>query len=157
MITNSIVDSTTTEDGMRMIKVDQFGAKEPYECSPYGFDSNPVKDMTAIYADTSENGEPIIIGYVNENQLAEVGELRLYNSEQGYIWIKKDDSIELNGNARTIVAFQNLKTELENTISKLNAELTKIQYAITGLGGTYPKVDVSIDIDSSEVKDVKVK
>lgn len=157
MITNSIVDSTMTEDGMRMIKVDQFGAKEPYECSPYGFDSNPIKDMTAIYADTSENGEPIIIGYVNENQLAEVGELRLYNSGQGYIWIKNDDSIELNGNARTIIAFQDLKSELENTITKLNAELTKIQTSITGLGGTYPKVDVSIDIDSSEVKDVKVK
>ena len=121
MITNAIVDSTTTEDGMRMIKVDQFGAKEPYECSPYGFDSNPVKDMTAIYADTSENGEPIIIGYVNENQLADVGELRLYNSNKGYIWLKKDDTIELNGNSRTIVAFINLKTELENTIVKVNA------------------------------------
>ena len=157
MITNSIVDSTTTEDGMRMIKVDQFGAKEPYECSPYGFDSNPVKDMTAIYADTSENGEPIIIGYVNENQLADVGELRLYNSNKGYIWLKKDDTIELNGNSRTIVAFINLKTELENTINKLNVELTKIQTAITALGGSYPKVDVDINIDSSEVKDVKVK
>lgn len=157
MITNATVDSTSTEDGMRMVKVDQFGAKEPYECSPYGFDSNPVKDMTAIYADTSENGEPIIIGYVNENQLAEVGELRLYNSEQGYIWIKKDDSIELNGNARTIVAFQNLKTELQNTIVKVNAELVKIQTAITALGGAYAKTDVNIDISSSEVKDVKVK
>ena len=157
MITNSIVDSTTTEDGMRMIKVDQFGAKEPYECSPYGFDSNPVKDMTAIYADTSENGEPIIIGYVNENQLADVGELRLYNSNKGYIWLKKDDTIELNGNSRTIVAFINLKTELENTIVKVNAELVKIQTAITALGGAYAKTDVNIDISSSEVKDVKVK
>lgn len=157
MITNSIVDSTTTEDGMRMIKVDQFGAKEPYECSPYGFDSNPVKDMTAIYADTSENGEPIIIGYVNENQLADVGELRLYNSNKGYIWLKKDDTIELNGNSRTIVAFINLKTELENTINKLNVELTKIQTAITALGGSYVQVNVEVNIDSSEVKDVKVK
>ena len=157
MITNSIVDSTTTEDGMRMIKVDQFGAKEPYECSPYGFDSNPVKDMTAIYADTSENGEPIIIGYVNENQLADVGELRLYNSNKGYIWLKKDDTIELNGNSRTIVAFIDLKTELENTINKLNVELTKIQTAITALGGSYVQVNVEVNIDSSEVKDVKVK
>ena len=157
MITNAIVDSTTTEDGMRMIKVDQFGAKEPYECSPYGFDSNPVKDMTAIYADTSENGEPIIIGYVNENQLADVGELRLYNSNKGYIWLKKDDTIELNGNSRTIVAFINLKTELENTINKLNVELTKIQTAITALGGSYVQVNVEVNIDSSEVKDVKVK
>ena len=157
MITNSIVDSTTTEDGMRMIKVDQFGAKEPYECSPYGFDSNPVKDMTAIYADTSENGEPIIIGYVNENQLADVGELRLYNSNKGYIWLKNDDTIELNGNSRTIVAFIDLKTELENTINKLNVELTKIQTAITALGGSYVQVNVEVNIDSSEVKDVKVK
>ncbi len=157
MITNSIVDSTTTEDGMRMIKVDQFGAKEPYECSPYGFDSNPVKDMTAIYADTSENGEPIIIGYVNENQLADVGELRLYNSNKGYIWLKKDDTIELNGNSRTIVAFIDLKTELENTINKLNVELTKIQTSIVALGGSYVQVNVEVNIDSSEVKDVKVK
>ena len=157
MITNSIVDSTTTEDGMRMIKVDQFGAKEPYECSPYGFDSNPVKDMTAIYADTSENGEPIIIGYVNENQLADVGEIRLYNSNKGYVWLRKDDTIELNGDSRTIVAFIDLKTELENTIVKVNAELVKIQTAITALGGVYAQVNVEVNIDSSEVKDVKVK
>ena len=157
MITNAIVDSTMTEDGMRMVKVDQFGSKEPYECSPYGFDSNPVKDMTAIYADTSENGEPIIIGYVNENQLADVGEIRLYNSNKGYVWLRKDDTIELNGDSRTIVAFIDLKTELENTIVKVNAELVKIQTAITALGGVYAQVNVEVNIDSSEVKDVKVK
>ena len=157
MITNSIVDSTTTEDGMRMIKVDQFGAKEPYECAPFGFDSNPVKDMTAVYADTSENGEPVIIGYINENQLSDIGELRLYNSNKGYVWLKKDDTIELNGNSRTIVAFIDLKTELENTINKLNVELTKIQTAITALGGAYAQVNVEVNINSSEVKDVKVK
>lgn len=157
MITNAIVNSTSTEDGIRMIKVDQFGAKEPYECAPFGFDSNPVKDMTAVYADTSENGEPIIIGYINENQLADVGELRLYNSNKGYIWLKNDDTIELNGNSRTIVAFIDLKTELENTINKLNVELTKIQTAITSLGGAYAQVNVEVNIDNSEVKDVKVK
>ena len=157
MITNATVDSTSTEDGMRMIKVDQFGAKEPYECAPFGFDSNPVKDMTAVYADTSENGEPIIIGYINENQLADVGELRLYNSNKSYIWLKNDDTIELNGNSRTIVAFIDLKRELENTINKLNVELTKIQTAITALGGAYAQVNVEVNIDSSEVKDVKVK
>ena len=157
MITNATVDSTSTEDGMRMIKVDQFGAKEPYECAPFGFDSNPVKDMTAVYADTSENGEPVIIGYINENQLSEVGELRLYNSEQGYIWIKNNNTIELNGDKRTIVAFQDLKTELENTIVKVNAELVKIQTAMTALGGVYAQVNVEVNIDSSEVKDVKVK
>ena len=157
MITNSIVDSTTTEDGMRMIKVDQFGAKEPYECAPFGFDSNPVKDMTAVYADTSENGEPVIIGYINENQLSDIGELRLYNSNKGYVWLKKDDTIELNGNSRTIVAFIDLKTELENTINKLNVELTKIQTSITALGGAYAQVNVEVNIDNSEVKDVKVK
>ena len=157
MITNSVVNDTYTDEGMRMIKVDQFGAKEVYECSPFGFDSNPIKDMTAIYADTSENGEPIIIGYINENQIAEKGELRLYNSNKGYVWLKKDDTIELNGNSRTIVAFIDLKTELENTINKLNVELTKIQTAITALGGSYVQVNVEVNIDSSEVKDVKVK
>ena len=157
MITNATVDSTSTEDGMRMIKVDQFGAKEPYECAPFGFDSNPVKDMTAVYADTSENGEPVIIGYINENQLSDIGELRLYNSNKSYIWLKNDDTIELNGNSRTIVAFIDLKTELENTINKLNVELTKIQTAITALGGAYAQVNVEVNINSSEVKDVKVK
>lgn len=157
MITNAIVDSTSTDDGIRMIKVEQFGAKEPYECSPFGFDSNPIKDMVAIYSDTSENGEPVIIGYINENQLSEPGELRLYNSDKGYIWIRNNNTIELNGDKRTIVAFQDLKTELENTIVKVNAELVKIQTAITALGGAYTQTNVEVNIDSSEVKDVKVK
>lgn len=157
MITNAIVDSTTTEDGIRTIKVDQFGAKEPYECLPYGIDSNPLKGMTSVYAETSNNGEPVIIGYINESQISEPGEIRLFNSGKGYVWIRKDNSIELNGNKRTIVAYQDLKTELENTIVKLNAELVKIQTAITALGGAYAKQNVSIDISNSEVKDVKVE
>lgn len=157
MITNSVVNDTYTDEGMRMIKVDQFGAKEVYECSPFGFDSNPIKDMTAVYADTSENGEPIIIGYINENQIAEKGELRLYNSNEAYIQLKIDNTIELNGSDRTIVAYQDLVRELNKTINDLNTELTKIQTAISGLGGVYTLKNVEIDISSSEVKDVKVK
>jgi hypothetical protein len=45
--------------------------RECIEVSPYGIDSNPIKDMIALYGPTGENGKDVIIGYLNKNRTAE--------------------------------------------------------------------------------------
>jgi len=73
------------------------------EASPYGTDSSPIKNMIAIYAQTANGSESIVIGYINKNQLADVGEHRIYSTNsdgdlQAEIWLKKNGKILINAN-----------------------------------------------------------
>lgn len=162
-ITLSKVRSTLLEAGKRILKVEQFGVKTvDLEVSSFGDDGNPIENMTAIYADTSENGEPVIIGYVNENQLANVGEKRIYslNINGGlstYIWLRNNGNIEIGGTSHNAVRYAPLNTGIQSQTTGINAELAKISTAIGLLGGTYVVAPVTADISGSEVSDVFIK
>lgn len=149
------------EAGKRVLKVNQFGAKTANESMPFGIDSNPIKDMTAIYAETSNDSESLIIGYINESQLSESGETRIFSLDENkvlkaFVWCKNNGEIHLNGSDSTAVKFEQLKTSLQSTDTAINAELLKIQTAIATLGGTYVKVDITTNIDSSKSEKVKL-
>ncbi len=135
MISLSKVRSFAIEQGRRILKVQQYGAKTAVQSSSFGDDSAPLPNTSAIYAETQENGEPVIIGYINTNQLAAVGEKRIYsvNSEGNvvaFVWCKADGSLELNGNSSNAVKYQELDSALQAMVALVNAELTKVQ---TGL------------------------
>lgn len=154
--------SFTVEGGKRILKVFQFGAKTAKECYPFGFDSVPLENYTAIFAETTNRDEAVIIGYINKNQLAELGESRVYsvgtNGEvKAFMWAKANGDIWLNGSQYTAVRYSNLNDALQNQKTLINAELIKIQTAIVALGGTYSMTDISIDVSSSESATVKMK
>jgi len=130
------VISTSISQLRRLIKFYRLGnsdVRENYEIGPYGVDSNPVKDMVAIYAETAVKGKAVIIGYVNKNQMADVGELRLYSTdadgvEQFFVWFKNNGTLEVGGNSDNMVryselklAFDELKTDLNNLVTAYNA------------------------------------
>ena len=159
-ITFSKIRSSIVESGKRILKVEQFGAKTVQEISSFGDDGNPVENMTAIYADTSENGEPVIIGYINENQLAGVGEKRLYSLDSSgalsfYIWLKNDGTFEIGGNDDNAVRYQKLDDSLQAQKSLINTELIKISAAITTLGGSYAATLITIDTSAAKINEVK--
>lgn len=161
MITFSKFFEATIEQGKRILKVNQYGVKTADESAPFGVDSNPIKGMTAIYADTSNDSESVIIGYINENQIAQKGETRIFSLDENgnlkaFVWCKNNGEIHLNGNTSTAVKFEELKTAINNSDNLLNAELTKIQTAITALGGTYVKSNVTTNIDPSKSDKVKL-
>lgn len=160
MITTSNIDSTIISDGQRDIKVKQFGAKTADECAPFGDDGNPLKGMVAIYADTSESGDSVIIGYINENQIAAPGEKRFYSLKPDgslsiSVWLKNNGSMEIGGNTDNMVRYAKLNAGLQAAMTKLNAEYTKIQEAITALGGAYVKADVALNISDSKIIEIK--
>lgn len=104
------VNSTSFNDAKnRIVKFLGFGkgdVQSQKEAAPYGTDSNPIKNMVAIYAQTANGSESVVIGYINKNQLADVGEHRIYatNSDgdlQGSIWLKKTGAIELKASGDT--------------------------------------------------------
>ncbi len=163
MITFAKLDSTLINNlGKRIIKFFEFGAKTASESSPFGIDSNPIKGMTAVHSQSSNNGESVIIGYINTNQLSESGESRMYsvdenNTLKSFIWNKKDGKLWLNGNGYSSVRFEPLQSALSAQKDLINAELLKIQTAISTLGGAYAKTDITININSSKSEDVKLK
>lgn len=123
MVTLVKIIATKLEDAYRHIKVQVMGKNDiqtPAEALPYGIDSNPVKDLVAVYAASSVKGEPVILGYLQKNRLAEVGALRLYatddaGAEQNYIYLRADGTIEFGGSADNMVRY----SELETAFNKL--------------------------------------
>ena len=162
MITFSKFSESLIEAGKRVLKVMQFGAKTADESAPFGVDSSPIKDMVAIHCETSNNSESVIIGYINESQLAQKGEVRLYSLDENkqlktFLWLKNNGTLELNGNNYTSVRFSPLQTAIQNTDTALNAEFVKIATAITGLGGVYTPSAINTDLSNAESNTVKLK
>lgn len=130
------VNSTLYEDlNRRIIKVLRLGSSDwltANDASPFGIDSNPVKDWVAVYSETAEKGEPVIVGYLNPNQLAEPGDTRLFSTDdlgnlKFYVWLRNDGSLSLGGEGDNLVRFSKLKDtidELQNDIAELKKAFT---------------------------------
>lgn len=163
MITFSKYFESTLEQGKRILKVLQFGTKTANESMPFGYDAQPIKEMTAIYADTSNNGENVIIGYINKNQIAKAGEVRLYsldenNALKSFLWLKNDGTLELNGNTYTAVRFEPLQSGINAKDNLINIELGKIATVLNSLApGSYVVSPISTNITTAKSEDVKVK
>lgn len=160
MISFSKIRSAIIKQGRRILKVEQLGAKTADEVSSFGDDSHPISNMTAIYADTMENGEPVIIGYINTNQEAAVGEKRMYSLDENgnvafFIWLKNDGSFEIGGDSDNAVRYQPLDDSLQSQATDINVELEKIRLGIIAAGGTYAKTDISIDTSAAKIIEVK--
>lgn len=126
------VVSAKIAETYREVKIKLHGDKDVRtadEAMPYGWDSSPVKDMVAILAPTQNNGQPVIIGYINKNQLAEVGETRMYSTDadgalQTYVWLKNDGTMEVGGDADNMVRYSKLETAFNELKGKVNSLVT---------------------------------
>ncbi len=130
------------------------------ESAPYGIDSNPIADMRAIYSITEDTGKKVIIGYINKNQLASVGENRIYSTDSDgalkfFIWLKNDGTCELGGDTDNAVRYSPLNTGLQQLVSDLQAQLTLIATGIAGGGGSYTPGTLSLDITDSKIDEIK--
>jgi hypothetical protein len=113
----------------RIVKLLRFGKSDvqtSLEAMPFGIDSNPIKDLVAVYSATEEKGKTVIIGYVNRNQLAGIGETRLFSTDgngvlKTYIHLKNDGTQEIGGNADNLVRYSVLKSEYDKTKDALDA------------------------------------
>jgi hypothetical protein len=162
-ITLAKVRETFVEKGKLIIKsLTLKGASTAKQVTPFGIDSNPLENWTAIYADTTNAGEAVILGYINKDYITKQGEIRIYSigedkAVKAYVYARKDGVLELNGSAYSGVRFQNLKTATDANDSLINAELTKIAAAITLLGGTYIVSNIATNLSNVESSTVKLK
>lgn len=130
MFTGIVNSSSFDKLKTRFIKFTGWGkndVKNHAECMPYGLDSNPIKNTTAIYIQNA-SGQLVVIGYINVNQLADVGEFRCYSTDsdgnlKGQVWLKNDGSAQSTANCSPAVLGDKNKvalTDLYNALVNLN-------------------------------------
>lgn len=164
MITFSKFKEAVIESARRILKVEQFGLKTAAEAMPFGEDSQPVKDMVAIFGETSNNAEPVIIGYINKNQVAGPGEKRIFSLDSDgnlatFIWLKSDGTIEIGGDAKNMVRYQELEQGFNQLRTDLNNFITTYNlHTHAANGGAPPAAQgtpSTADISASKIDEVK--
>ncbi len=123
---------STSYDALKRlaVKVILFGkedngfAVEPLEISPHGIDSRPVPDARGMYAVTATIGKSYMLGYVNANRKAEVGEARLLCTDaQGNfkfnIWLRADGTM-LAGDSEVPAEYVNFAVMYNETKQELD-------------------------------------
>lgn len=131
-----IISTELDRQSRRVAKFLRYGKNDTQtslQAAPPGVDANPIKDMIAVYAPTSEKGDTVVIGYINKNQVAEPGEYRVFSTNadgqvQATIHLKANgvivitgQSMEFLGNAKTLAKFQELKSGFDQLKNDLNS------------------------------------
>lgn len=146
---------------------------------PFGFDSKPVNDLVALYSNTGADGEPVVVGYIYLSDITDIGESRIYSTDSNGnsvfdIILKNDGTCEIGSDADNMVryrplasAYNQLKSDHDDTVSKLNAviNLLKTWTFLPGDGGAALKtaaiatlIDASNstgDITGAKIDEVK--
>lgn len=100
---------------VKYLRNGKYDVQTSEQIAPYGIDSNPIKDMIAIYASSAIKGDSVILGYINKNQLAEVGENRIFSTNESgdlstFLWLKNDGTMEVGGGTDFMVRFSEMET-----------------------------------------------
>jgi hypothetical protein len=157
------IDGTSVMRLFRWIKVLRMGKNDIQECKqavPFGVDSNPLKGMVAIYSRASCDGEAAIIGYIHKHNIADIGEIRLFatdddDNEKFYVWLKKNGTLELGGDSENLTRFSPLNQALTQVTTDINAEFTVIAGLFAGLGVTYVPTPITVDILAAKINEIK--
>ena len=146
---------------LKFLRLGKDDVQTAKEVSPYGVDSSPIKGMVALYGQSS-SGNSYIVGYLNVNQVAEPGELRLFctNSSgavQNYVWMKANGNVELGGSADNLVRYNPLDQSMQELASFVNGQLQAISAGIVAAGGAYTPGTLSIDITEAKAPKLKTE
>lgn len=155
-----VISTAVDKVKRRLVKIARYGKDDiqtPVEAMPYGTDANPIADMIAVYSQTSEKGNPVIIGYINKNQLAGVGEHRTYSTDADgvlkfYIWQKNDGTCEIGGNSDFMVRFNKLKSGFDKLKADFNSH---IHTGNIGAPTSPPTVATTASIDDAKIEEIK--
>ena len=144
----------------RDVKVNVMGKNDTrtaFQASPFGIDSNPASedDLVAVYADTTEDGQSVLLGYLLKGLAAEKGEVRLYSTDEdgaeqpkAYIHLKNDETLEIGGNSDNMVRFSALQTAFNQLKTEFNAH-------VHSSNGTPPVTPSTADISGAKIDEIK--
>lgn len=140
-----VISSEFTKLKERLVTITASGkdTKTAREANAYGFDSSPIKGMVAVYSPTEVNGKTVIIGYVNQNQLAALGESRMYSTDangalKAFIWLKADGKLQIGGTAKHMARFEELKSGFDQLKSDHNSLVNAFNTHMHATAGSGP-------------------
>lgn len=155
------------ENGKRVLKLLRYGNDDvitPRPVMPFGIDSvpAPVKNLIGVYADTARDGNMVLIGYIPAEQVAQVGELRLYSmNEEGNAvafqqLLKNDGTCELGGTTDNLVRYTALDAGMQSTVTQVLTNLNQIAVAINAIvPGSYTPSALGVDISAAKINEIK--
>lgn len=162
MIRIGIYNDSLIAKGRRLLKTfvrSQRDVQTSYQVAPWGDDSQPVKGARVAHATTAAE-DTLIVGVINVDQKAAPGERRIFATDTDGntvvdIWLRNDGTIEMAGGGDNLVKYVPLSTALGNYNTAVNGELTKIQAAISALGGAYALQPLTLDVSGAKVDNLK--
>lgn len=153
----------------RVVQLTDFGknVKTAFQAGSYGDDSSPIKNMVAVYGETTQLGRNVVIGYINRNQLAAAGEKRIFSTDSSgnvkyYIWLHNDGTCEFGGTGDNLVRFSNLQTAFNQLKSDFNTFIAAynlhthvgVTVGAGATGITTPGTSSSADISGAKVTEM---
>jgi len=160
-----IISSKIDDKYRRVIKYLRLGkddVRENLQAGPYGFDGSPVKDMIAIYAPTLQNGNAVIIGYINKNKAnLKPGEVIMYSTDANGVQkmalkMLDDGTAEFGGKTDNMIRYIPLDAGLQSEAAAINVELVKIAAVLNSIiPGSYVPTPVTVNISASKIDEIK--
>lgn len=143
MIKSKVNQVLSGRIGQRIVKILRFGRSDvltPTQVAPHGIDSHPVKNMTAIQAETATLGETIVVGYINTDLIAEAGEIHLFSTnsdgaEQFRIKLTNNGEAHIGGDADFAVRFNELETGFNQFRGDFNDFISTFNSHVHNLSG----------------------
>lgn len=142
---------------MKVLTFGKIGVNNAYQATPFGIDSNPLKGETAVIAESTGNGEKVVLGYLNTNQSVESGGFKIFakdssGNESIYIYLRPNGQIEFGGNDDFMVRYSALEEAFNELQQQFN---THIHPASSGT--TSPTTSQSVaDITESKINEFRI-
>ncbi len=182
----SKIISTQIKNSRLLVKILAKGAsdvKNVENVSAFGLESNIPKGYKAVYANTGNKENKILLGIFHTEVLTAVGESRLFSTDEDgttvfSIHLKNDGTAEVGGSSDNMVrysaledAYNQLKADHDDTVEKLNAVIDLLQGSSvppwvpvpqdgglalqTAAAGLQPASESTGDIEPAKIDEIK--
>lgn len=159
-----IINTAVDNLNRRVAKFFRFGKSDVQKkivASPYGVDSNPIEGTVAIYAKTEGDGDAFIIGYLNKNAIADIGEHRIFSTDSDgnvstFIHLKNDGTMEVGGSDDNIIGYSQTASsinEIKDDINNLKSTLSDWE-VVPQDGGAALKTALSTYVSQTLTEDI---
>jgi hypothetical protein len=144
----------------KVLRLGQSDVQSGFVSAPFGYDGNPTKGYRAIFSDTGNAGEPVILNFISRKNKAQIGEVRLHSEasngdEKAYIYLRADGKFELLGNANFSVKFNELETAFNKLKKSFNDFASVYTPGSPSTLGTPPSIS-QCDADISNAKNENI-
>lgn len=158
------IKSTEVLKGWRLpkfLRKGLFDVQTAWQAAPANTDSVPREGTIAVYSQTSTQGKPVIVGYINLNQIAGAGEHRTFSEDANgavkfYIWQKANGTCEIGGSDDFMVRYSNMSLafqELQDSVNDLK-QLIASWVVAPGDGGAALKAVLGSWVGDALVEDI---